>query len=158
VGVVDFATVDQYATLDQKATINRNDNSGDKVNSLPKRKATVDQNATQQLTKTQLPTLYKERLNKDKESIIRGNENNKTGIIYKLYDENFRRITETTRETLNDYIDNYGDDNVVVALSKAIKQGKCNLAYVEGILKGGTNRKSSRAIPKHEDYKEPEDY
>jgi len=79
VGVPDFATVDQNATVD------KTDNSCGKDNSCPNgqqlretttpsptpkkggvaKLTTVDQNDTQQLTKTTHPTLYKETLKKD---------------------------------------------------------------------------------------------
>jgi len=93
------------------------------------------------------------------------NKNKKeTGLIFKVFDDNFQRITETNREVLGDYIDNYGADEVLVALNKAVKQNKRSLAYVEGILKGvgsgkGSrgNQKTGKTIPKPGDYPEPED-
>jgi phage replication O-like protein O len=67
VGVADFATVDKNATIVQTATVDNNATIDQNDNSCPKRNGTVDQNAMEQLTKTQLPTLYKESINKDKE-------------------------------------------------------------------------------------------
>jgi len=67
------------------------------------------------------------------------NKNNIIGQIFKTFDDNIQRITENTREVLNDYIETYGEDEVLTALNKAIKQNKRSLAYVEGILKGGKN-------------------
>ena len=59
----------------------------------------------------------------------------KTGLIFKTFDENFQRITETTKEQLSDLIEQYKADAVIIAMNKAIKQNKRRLAYVEGILK-----------------------
>jgi len=67
IGINDFATVDQNATVANIDNSYPKQHSGEMDNSYPKKNATVDQNDTQQLTKTTLPTLYKERLNKDKE-------------------------------------------------------------------------------------------
>jgi len=105
---------------------------------------TVTQNRTLQLPKTVPPTLYKERLNKDKEIY-----NNNIGKIFKIFEENFgQRITETVRETLGDFIDNYGWEKVLVAMNKAIKQNKRSLAYVEGILKEvGVKKNYSKTDP-----------
>lgn len=58
VGIANFATVTQNATIAQ------NDNSCGIDNSCPNKSATVTQNATQQLPKTQLPYIIKERLKK----------------------------------------------------------------------------------------------
>jgi hypothetical protein len=58
VGIADFGSVDESAIPPQ------NNNSCEQDNSSPKQQSTVDENAREQLTKTQPPTLYKERLNK----------------------------------------------------------------------------------------------
>jgi len=131
----DMITVGDFSTVGENATVGENNNSS------PKRRATVGENATQQLAKTPLPSLYKERLKKDKE--IYDDKNNKTGLIFKTFDDNFQRITESNREVLGDYIDRYGADEVLIALEKSIKQNKRSLAYVEGILKKGGGTKST---------------
>ncbi len=69
------ASVAYFGTIDQNATIPQTDNSCDIDNSCPKQQATVAQNATQQLPKTQPPlggtiggeSFSKETLKKDKE-------------------------------------------------------------------------------------------
>lgn len=136
--LAETVTVAHLPTVGENATVGGKDHSDGKDNSRRKQHATVGGNATPQLTKTPLPTLYKETLNKEKE--IYNKE--KTGEIFKVFNENFQSITERTRETLGDYIDTYGVDEVIVALDKAIKHNKRNLAYVEGILKSGGNNKS----------------
>jgi len=141
IGIDDFATVDQSATVDHNDNSLPKQNSDEIGNSYPKKDATVDQNATQQLTKTQPPTLYKENINKDKES--------NAGDIYKLFDENFQRITQRTRDILNDLINEYGIDKVHSALDKAIRQNKRFINYVEGILKNSDNKKQEHK-PKHQ--------
>jgi hypothetical protein len=65
VGIPSFATVDQTATVNESDNSSKSDISSQQDNSIPKTFATVDQTATEQLTKTQPPTLYKEILNKD---------------------------------------------------------------------------------------------
>jgi hypothetical protein len=65
VGIPSFATVDQTATVNESDNSSKPDISSQQDNSIPKTFATVDQTATEQLTKTQPPTLYKERLKKD---------------------------------------------------------------------------------------------
>jgi len=59
VGVADFGSIDENAIPPQ------NVNSCETDNSSPKQQSTVDENAREQLPKTQPPTLYKERLKKD---------------------------------------------------------------------------------------------
>lgn len=82
--------------------------------------------------------------------------NNNIGTIFKTFEENFgQRITENTREALGDFVDTYGWEKVLIAMNKAIKHNKRNLAYVEGILKGGTSKRNPRALPK--EYTKPED-
>jgi len=65
--VAQLPIVDENATVGKKATVDNNATVGEKGNSEQKQHATVGENATLQLTKTPLPTLYKETLNKDKE-------------------------------------------------------------------------------------------
>lgn len=82
----------------------------------------------------------------------------KIGLIFKTFDDNFQRITEANREVLGDMIDNYGTDEVLIALNKAIKQNKRSLAYVEGILKGKGSGKAGanpRPVRKPEEFTEP---
>ena len=64
-GITEVATVAENATITEVATIDKAGNSSQKAQQLPKKSVTVAENATQQLPKTQLPTLYKENLNKD---------------------------------------------------------------------------------------------
>ncbi len=59
--------VTNFGTVTEKDTVTQSDNSCEIDNSSPKKNGTVTENVTEQLPKTQLPTLYKERLKKDKE-------------------------------------------------------------------------------------------
>jgi len=63
-GITEKATVAENATITEVATIDKTGNSSQKAQQLPKKSVTVAENATQQLPITQLPTLYKENLNK----------------------------------------------------------------------------------------------
>lgn len=144
VGIPSFATVDQNATVDLSVNSSGQDDSSQHDNSIPKTSATVDQTATEQLTKTQPPTLYKEILNKDIK---------KEGDIFKIFEDNFQKITRITTERLNDFIDTYGAEKVKTALEQAIKYNKRSLAYVEAILKGeGEDGTHKRGIEKGKEY------
>lgn len=156
VEVAHLPTVGENATIVDKANSRQGQQQSAELTTVGDNiDATVGENATPQLTKTPPPTLYKERLNKDKESI--NNNKNKTGIIFKTFDDNFQRMTERTRDVLGDYIDTYGADEVLIALNKAIKQNKRSLAYVEGILKGH-GKSSTDSKTKARKYKPPEAY
>lgn len=152
----DLSEVTQNDTIPNNITNTKKDTIIHSGNSYPKKNGTVTENVTEQLPKTEPPTLYKENIKKVKEIY---NTNNKTGIIFKTFDDNFQRITEANRDVLSDYIDNYGEDNVLVALNKAIKQNKRSLAYVEGILKekGNGTHQSGAGTGKRK-YQSAEEY
>ena len=68
VGIPSFATIDENATVPLQANSKPNSDSRPNSDSIPNGDTTIDENATAQLTKTQPPTLYKERLKKGKET------------------------------------------------------------------------------------------
>ena len=71
--------------------------------------------------------------------------NNSSNIIkeiFKLFEDNFQRITEITRDIISDHIDEYGEEKVLEALKESIKYNKRNLAYVGGILKNNGRPKT----------------
>lgn len=82
------------------------------------------------------------------QSIYNNNNNDKNiGIIFQTFEDNFQRITETTKQQIMDFVDEYGSDKVLVAMNSAIKQNKRSLAYVEGILEkrgDGTHKRSNK--------------
>ncbi len=79
--LADTVTVVKYATIGDIATVGENSTMEDKPTVATLDNATVGENSTQQLAKIQLPTLYKEILNKDKE---RGDENKSSPPLDKI--------------------------------------------------------------------------
>ena len=85
-----------------------------------------------------------ENENRERES---RNENDNIAAIFKIFEDNFQKITQVTTDQINDLINEYTPEKVYHALKTAIIANKRNLRYVEGILKNGTNKRNVKKLP-----------
>lgn len=61
---------------------------------------------------------------------------NKYGGAYEKWERTIARLlTPTELDAISQYVDKYGEQWVIDAMQLAAVSGKCNLRYVEGILK-----------------------
>ena len=67
-----------------------------------------------------------------------------TAEIFKLFEENYQKITQGVRDALCDFIDTYSAEKVLKAINEGIKYNHRNLAYVEAILKDNGNGSKSK--------------
>lgn len=70
-------------------------------------------------------------------------KDNIIGEIFNTFNDNFQKITEKTKDIIDDFINEYGEEKVKYALDEAILYNKRTLKYVEGILKGNGDKKKS---------------
>lgn len=64
------AGITDFGTITENGTITETDNTSILDNSYPKKNRTITENGIELLPKTERPTLYKENIKKDKESIV----------------------------------------------------------------------------------------
>lgn len=104
-------------------------------------------------------TNYKEKKNssncsshKDINSNLYFMKEEENAYIYKLYEENgFGVVSYASIELILKNIESYGKDYVEEAMKEAIRQNKCNLKYVEGILRNWRKKGRNSNQDKGED-------
>lgn len=95
--------------------------------------ATVDEplNGCQQKKRKE-----KKRKENKEEEINKRKENNRTVLrTVEFYVSNIGQLSPLNLEKINDLIDDYGDDNVLQALTYAHSKGKASIGYIATVLK-----------------------
>lgn len=72
--------------------------------------------------------------------------------VFKIYMNDVGEISPITKEKLEYLVDDFGEDEVITAISKASKEGKASTAYITAILNNkireeaanGTAKRNSR--------------
>jgi len=62
-----------------------------------------------------------------------------TAKIFILFENNYQKLNQGIRDTLDDFINTYSEEKVLHAINEGIKYNKRNLAYIEAILKDKNN-------------------
>ena len=78
----------------------------------------------------------------------KGDGKTATSEIYKMFDQDFQRITPTNSQQVGDLIDTYGTELLKEAMKEAVKQNKRSLAYVNGICKSCKAKGTKPGAPK----------
>lgn len=166
-------TVAHLPTVGENATVDLNDHSGGKGNSSPKQHATVGENATPQLTKTPLPTLYKENIKKDKEkgAIKKSPYGDDTAKVFKMLDtERGYRPTQKRKAEAASIIRmlkaKYTPEQImnVYQEMKAEPFWARKELYMMSVesqigakVKSGAHQRNPRQVPRPEDYPTPDE-
>lgn len=78
----------------------------------------------------------KKRKENKEEEINKRKENNRTVLrTVEFYVSNIGQLSPLNLEKINDLIDDYGDDNVLQALTYAHSKGKASIGYIATVLK-----------------------
>lgn len=101
--------------------------------------ATVGNGSTQPLATVDEPLngcQQKKRKENKEEEINKRKENNRTVLrTVEFYVSNIGQLSPLNLEKINDLIDDYGDDNVLQALTYAHSKGKASIGYIATVLK-----------------------
>ena len=65
------------------------------------------------------------------------------GSIFKIFEENYQKLTDIVVTQLNGLIDYYGSEKVLYGIQEGIKYNKRNIRYVEGVCKGNGHKPDS---------------
>lgn len=75
----------------------------------------------------------------DELSLSSQKENEVEVNLYTIYQQEIGEITEFTANTLKDFEETFGPDEVVFAIKEAVRQNKKNLRYIQGVLENRHN-------------------